>query len=85
MSRTVWHIVADLNNPTAEPFMVLRVDTSVRRESGVEGTVVSFHWMREEAERAAHDLDDCPICLEEGFKGIEGCDHTVTERAKYFR
>jgi len=57
MERTVWHVVADLNNPPAEPFMVLRVDTSVRREIGVEGSVVSLHWTREEAERACLALD----------------------------
>lgn len=24
----------------------------------------------------------CPICTNEGFIGMEGCDHTVLERAR---
>lgn len=56
-ARTIWHIVADLKSPTAEPFMVVRVDTSVRSGSGVEGEVISLHWIREDAERAARALD----------------------------
>lgn len=24
----------------------------------------------------------CPICVREGFKGEEGCDHSVPERAR---
>jgi hypothetical protein len=57
MNRTIWHVVADLKNPTAEPFMVLRVDTSIARGNGVEGTAISFHWSREEAERKCLELD----------------------------
>lgn len=45
--QTIWYQVADLNNPSAEPFMVLRVDTSVRRGTGVEAEVVSLHWTRD--------------------------------------
>lgn len=61
--RTVWYVVADLNAPAAEPFAVLSVDTSVRREDGVEGTVVSLHWQREEAERIASEFNDGPLSV----------------------
>ncbi len=56
--RSIWHVVADLTNPSAEPFMVMRVDTSIRREGGVEGTVMSLHWRRDEAESRARELDE---------------------------
>lgn len=26
---------------------------------------------------------NCPICLQDGFKETDSCDHTVTERATY--
>jgi hypothetical protein len=55
--QTIWHMVADLNEPKAEPFAVIRTDTSIRKGNGVEGTIVSLHWLREEAEAVAHDLD----------------------------
>lgn len=55
--RTVWYMVGDLTNPAAEPFAVFKVDTSIRREGGVEGTVVSLHWQREEAERVVRGLN----------------------------
>lgn len=50
-------MVGDLTNPVAEPFAVFKVDTSIRREGGVEGTVVSLHWQREEAERVVRGLN----------------------------
>ena len=59
--RTVWYVVADLTNPNAEPFAVLSVDTSIRRDGGVEGTVVSVHWKREEAERIVHEFNNGPL------------------------
>lgn len=54
--QTIWYQVADLNNPSAEPYMVLRIDTSVRRGTGVEGEVVSLHWTRDEADTRAAEL-----------------------------
>lgn len=59
--RTVWYLVADLTEPAAEPFAVISADVSVRREGGVEGTVVSLHWRREEAERVAHEFNNGPL------------------------
>ena len=56
--RTIWYQVADLNNPAAEPFMVVRIDTSMRSGSGVEGTVESLHWNRDEAEARANELTE---------------------------
>lgn len=55
--RTIWHMVADLHNPKAEPFAVIRADTSIKSGCGVEGTVVSVHWDRAEAEYVARNLD----------------------------
>lgn len=54
--QTVWYQVADINDPAAEPFMVLRIDTSVRRGTGCEGEVISLHWTRDEAEARAAAL-----------------------------
>lgn len=59
--RTTWYVVADLTNPQAEPYAVLSVDTSVRRDDGVEGTVVSLHWQRAEAERIVHEFNNGPL------------------------
>lgn len=60
--RTVWYVVADMNAPDeAEPFAVLSVDTMAKRGDGVEGTVVSLHWHREEAERIAHEFNNGPL------------------------
>lgn len=50
---TVFYEVGELNDPAAEPFVVLRVDTNKRVGSGVEAVVQSLHWSREEAELAA--------------------------------
>lgn len=59
--RTIWYVVGDLTNPAGEPFVVMSVDTSVGREGGVEGTVVSLHWRREEAERIVHEFNNGPL------------------------
>jgi hypothetical protein len=49
--QTIWYQVATLNNPSAEPYIVLRIDTSVKSgATGVEGEVVSLHWDRADAE-----------------------------------
>lgn len=56
--RTVWYVVGELKNPSPEPFCVMSVDTSIRREGGVEGTVVSLHMVKEEAERIVHEFND---------------------------
>jgi hypothetical protein len=61
MERTVWYVVADMTQPGGEPFVVLSVDTSIKRDGGVEGTVVSLHWQREEAERIAHEFNNGPL------------------------
>lgn len=60
--RAVWYLVADLTEPAAEPFAVISADTSARCDGGgVEGTVVSLHWQREEAERVAHEFNNGPL------------------------
>lgn len=53
---SVYFLVGDVIKPAPEPFMVLRVDTAVRRENGVEGTVQSLHITREEADAEAERL-----------------------------
>lgn len=55
--RTVWYCVADVSDPHSEPFMVLRVDTTAKVGNGVEGTVESMHWKREDAEAYAEALN----------------------------
>jgi len=59
--RTIWYAVADLTQPKAEPFMVVSVDTSVKSGKGVEGTIVSLHWTREEAELIVHRFNGQPV------------------------
>lgn len=46
-------VVATLDNPSAEPFVVLLVDTDKRVGGGVKAVVVSVHWTLEEADRVA--------------------------------
>jgi len=57
-AHAIWYQVVTLNRPAAEPFVVVRVDVSVRREGGVEGTVESLHWARDEAEARAQELTE---------------------------
>lgn len=60
--RTVFYLVGDVTSPTAlERFAVFRVDTSIKRDGGVEGTVISLHCQREEAERIAHVFNNGPL------------------------
>lgn len=60
--RTIWYAVCDLHNPEAEPFMVVSIDTSAKREDGgVEGKVVSLHWLRESAERVVREFNEGPL------------------------
>jgi hypothetical protein len=61
MERTVWYMVADLNTPSPEPFAVISVDATEKCGNGVEGTVVSLHMMREEAERIVHEFNEGPL------------------------
>ena len=44
--RTIWYIVGDLTQPGAEPFVLMKVDTSIKRE---------------EAERLAHEFNNGPL------------------------
>ncbi|GGD58661.1 hypothetical protein [Croceicoccus mobilis] len=50
-------VVADLDKPTAEPFMVLSVDPTKRVDGGCKAIVMSLHWTREEAEAAIAAAD----------------------------
>lgn len=56
-ARRIWHLVADATDPGPLPYIVIRIDTSVRCHAGVEGTVVSVHASRVEAEAIAAALD----------------------------
>jgi hypothetical protein len=40
---------------------MMSVDTAARRGGGCEGTVISLHWIREEAERIAHEFNNGPL------------------------
>ena len=53
----IWHGVFDLYNPSPEPYAVIRVDSDKRSGSGVEGTIVSLHLDRAEAQRIADGLN----------------------------
>jgi hypothetical protein len=61
MGRTVWYAVADITIPGAEPFAVVSINTAAKRDGGVEGTVVSLHWLREHAERVVHEFNNGPL------------------------
>lgn len=43
-------VVADLDNPAAEPFAVIAVHPELREGTGCKATVVSLHWTRANAE-----------------------------------
>ena len=57
-TRTIFYEVADLIKPAAEPFMVVRIDVAIRKGAGCEGTVMSLHWQRNEAEARARELSE---------------------------
>ena len=57
-ARTIWFMVADLHNPAAEPFMVLRADSSKPSGDGISATVESLHWDRDEAEAVAAERNE---------------------------
>lgn len=57
MPQTVWYVIAELHNPEPKPFAIIRVDTAIKRESGVEGTVISLHSFREEAQAMVDRLN----------------------------
>jgi len=60
--RTVWYVLAELRNPSPEPFAVLSADTTQRGEDGgIVSTVVSLHMIREEAERIVHEFNEGPL------------------------
>jgi hypothetical protein len=59
--RTIWFVLAELRNPSPEPFAVLSADTTRPVEAGVVGTVVSLHMTREEAERVVHEFNNGPL------------------------
>jgi hypothetical protein len=73
MSRTIFYEVAELTEPTAEPFMVVRINVEERKEGGVEGTIQSLHWTREQAQQSADALTEngvaCAVCGGSGFSG----------------
>lgn len=57
--RTVWYILAELNRPVDadQPFAVLSVDVTEKRDGGMVSTIVSLHSVREEAERIVHEFN----------------------------
>jgi len=54
-------VVGELDNPAAEPFMVLSVDPTKREGTGCKAIVMSVHWTRAEAEAAIQGDDDADI------------------------
>ena len=74
---TVFYEIATINNPIAEPFAVMRIDTEKvvgdEHGTGVEGVVVSTHWTREEAEAARAPLcAPCEYCGPGIYTGLPG-------------
>jgi hypothetical protein len=59
--RTTWYVLSDLRNPSPEPFAVLSVDTTDKKDGGLVATVVSLHMIREEAERIVHEFNNGPL------------------------
>lgn len=59
--RTVWRVVAELSNPSPEPFAVMEFDTSVWDGDALAGTVISLHMMREEAEKSVFEFNNGPL------------------------
>lgn len=50
----IFYEVATLDNPVVDPpFALIRIDTDKRIDGGCEGTVVSLHWSKDEAKKAA--------------------------------
>lgn len=87
--RTIWYAVADLTNPEAEPFAVLSIDTTVAHEGGVEGTVVSLHWSRDEAQRITDTFNEapCEYCKPGMISGMSAyaCENCMNTGLKYPR
>ncbi len=73
IGRTIFYEVAELTEPAGEPFMVVRIDVEKRKEDGVEGTIHSLHWTREQAQQSADILREngiaCGTCGGSGFSG----------------
>lgn len=61
VERTVWYVLAELRNPSPEPFAVMSADTKRVRDGGIVATVVSLHMIREEAERIVHEFNNGPL------------------------
>lgn len=55
--RHLYFAVADLVAPAAEPFAVVRIDTSKPVDGGAEGIVDSLHWSRDVADLTAANLN----------------------------
>lgn len=66
---TVHYAVAELTDPLAEPYAVVRIDTGRRIGTGVKGRIESLHWSAMDAERAATDLTDARAAHEAQEKG----------------
>lgn len=49
----IFYEVATLDNPSEQPFALVRVDTDRPKETGVEGVVMSLHWTKDDAAEAA--------------------------------
>jgi hypothetical protein len=73
IKRSIFYEVAKLTKPTAEPFMVMRIDVSNRQADGVEGIIQSLHWTHDEADARAKELTKegtpCRVCAGSGFSG----------------
>jgi len=62
--RRIYFAVAELSNPRAEPYAVMRIDPGKRIGRGVEARVESLHWSRYVAEQIAAQLNADPAAQE---------------------
>lgn len=87
MSRPTMYMVADVTNPTAEPFMVVSVDMTTAGNGHAEGTVVSLHWSRDDAQRITDTFNEepCEYCKPGMISGMQAysCENCMNTGLKY--
>lgn len=87
MTRPTMYMVADVTNPTAEPFMVVSVDMATAGNGRAEGTVVSLHWSRDEAQRIMDTFNEepCEYCKPGMISGMSAyaCENCMNTGLKY--
>lgn len=85
--RTVWYVLAELRNPSPEPFAVLSADTTQRKDGGIVSTVVSLHMDKDEAQLIVDEFNEapCEYCGPGMIGGLPGnaCENCMNTGLKY--